>query len=73
MNTQKTNNKTLIQKNTQKNTQKTLKTYLFDQHPADVRVEKPFLNGVRIAISVGVAVVRTVVTAPPATRTFDGT
>lgn len=41
-------------------------------HPAKVGVEQPFADTVRVLGSVGVAVVSSVIAAPPTNGTFDG-
>jgi hypothetical protein len=46
---------------------------LLHNHPAEMRVEETLAHGVRILVSVGVAVVGTVVSGPPSDGTFDGT
>ena len=46
---------------------------LFHEHPAKVRVQQALADRVWVLVGVGIAVVSTVVTSPPADRAFDGT
>jgi hypothetical protein len=46
---------------------------LLHNHPAKVRVQETLADGVGVLVGVGVAVVSTVVTAPPANRALDST
>lgn len=46
---------------------------LLHDHPADVGVEQPLADGVRVLVGVGVAVVGTVVASPPSDRSLHGT
>lgn len=45
---------------------------LLQDHPANVAVEETLADGVRVLLSIGVAVVRTVKARPPASATLDG-
>lgn len=45
---------------------------LLEDHPSQVRVEKTLANRVRILLSVGITVMSSVATRPPADRSFDG-
>ena len=46
---------------------------LLHDHPAKMRVQETLADGVRVLVGVGVAVVSTVVTAPPADGALDST
>ena len=46
---------------------------LFHDHPAKVRVQETLADRVRVLVGVGVAMVSTVVSRPPADRSLDGT
>jgi len=46
---------------------------LLHDHPAEVRVPETLANGVRVLFGIGVTVVSTVATSPPADRTLNGT
>ena len=46
---------------------------LLHDHPADVRVEETFADGIRILVGVGVAVVSAMATGPPSDGALDGT
>lgn len=44
---------------------------LLHDHPAEVAVEEAFADGVRILVCIGIAVMGTVVTGPPADGAFN--
>mmetsp|Transcript_26683 Transcript_26683/g.45979 ORF Transcript_26683/g.45979 Transcript_26683/m.45979 type:complete len:418 (+) Transcript_26683:623-1876(+) len=46
---------------------------LLEEHPAQVGVEEALLGIVRVPLGIGIPVVRTMVTAPPADRSLEGT
>lgn len=46
---------------------------LLHDHPSQVRVEQTLADGVGVLVGVGITVMGTVVTSPPASRTLDGT
>jgi len=46
---------------------------LLHDHPANVAIQEPFANTIRVLLRVCVSMMSSVVTAPPADRSLDGT